>query len=110
TRFAGRRIIGVYQPHTYSRISYLWDEWTSCWDGLDRLIVLETFAARETPVPGRSAHDLAEAVETPSASYAADFDAAAEQVVAIAEPGDGVFTIGAGDVNAVGPRILELLR
>ena len=55
TAFPGRRIIGIYQPHTYSRIAYLWDEWLTCWDGLDGLVVLETYAAREAPLPGRSA-------------------------------------------------------
>src|SRR5690606_25897314 len=48
-RFGDRRIIAIHQPHTYSRIAYLWDEWTRCWDGADALIVLETYAAREKP-------------------------------------------------------------
>ncbi len=110
SRFPGRRLIGVYQPHTYSRISYLWDEWTRCWDGLDELIVLETYAARELSVAGRSAADLAAAIEQPAAKYAADFASAATQAAALARPGDVVFTIGAGDVVEVGPLILEALR
>ncbi len=108
--FPGRRIIGVYQPHTYSRIGYLWDEWLSCWEGLDALVVLETYAARETPLPGRSAADLAAAITSPKATYAKDFDDAAAQAKALARPGDIVFTIGAGDVLEVGPKLLELLR
>jgi UDP-N-acetylmuramate--alanine ligase len=60
--FPERRIIGVYQPHTYSRIGYLWDEWLNCWNGLEALVVLETYAAREAPLPGRSAKDLEEAI------------------------------------------------
>lgn len=108
--FPGRRLIGIYQPHTYSRIAYLWDEWLRCWDGLDELIVLETYAAREAPLPGRSAADLAAAITTPRASYARDFDDAARQAAARARAGDVVFTIGAGDVAEVGPRLLEALR
>lgn len=109
TRFPERRLIGVYQPHTYSRIAYLWDEWTRCWDGLDELVVLETYAARENPEAGRSARDLAAAIESPTARYATDFDDAARQAVALAKPGDVIFTIGAGDVVEVGPKIMELL-
>jgi UDP-N-acetylmuramate--alanine ligase len=109
-RFAGRRLIGVHQPHTYSRISYLWDEWTTCWQGLDALVILETYAARETPVAGRSAADLARAISEPVATYAPDFDAAARAAVELAGPGDVIFTIGAGDVVEVGPKMLELLR
>ena len=108
--FPERRIIGIYQPHTYSRIGYLWDEWLTCWAGLDALVVLETYAAREQPLPGRSAADLATAIVEPSASYAKDFDDAAAQAKSLARPGDVVFTIGAGDVVEVGPKLLELLR
>jgi UDP-N-acetylmuramate--alanine ligase len=108
--FPERRLIGIHQPHTYSRISYLWDEWTRCWDSLDELIILETYAARETPVAGRSAADLAAAIEQPRAAYAADFEDAARQAIALARPGDVVMTIGAGDVTEIGPRVLEMLR
>ena len=100
----------VYQPHTYSRIAYLWDEWTRCWAGIDELIVLETYAAREKPEAGRSAADLVAAIAAPKATYAKDFDEAARLAVAAARPGDVVFTMGAGDVVEVGPRIVELLR
>ncbi len=109
-RFGSRRIIGVYQPHTYTRTDYLWDDWLTCFSGLDVLIVVETFAARETPKPGRTASDLARAMTSPAASYAADFESAARMAVELAQPGDVIFTIGAGDGNAVGPMILELLR
>jgi len=108
--FPERRIIGIYQPHTYSRIGYLWDDWLTCWKGLEALVVLETYAAREASLPGRSARDLAEAIEGVATSYAADFDDAARQARHLARPGDVVFTIGAGDVVEVGQRLLELLR
>jgi UDP-N-acetylmuramate--alanine ligase len=108
--FPERRVIAIYQPHTYSRIAYLWDEWLTCWKGLHQLVVLETYAARETPLPGRSAEDLANAVQDVEAVYAADFDDAAARARALARPGDVVFTIGAGDVVEVGPKLLELLR
>jgi UDP-N-acetylmuramate--alanine ligase len=109
TRFGARRLIGVYQPHTYSRISYLWEDWRTCWGNLDALIVVETYAARETPLPGRSASDLAHAIDRPDAVYAPDFEAAANMAVQLAKPGDVIFTIGAGDVVDVGPMILERL-
>ena len=109
TRFPGRRLIGIHQPHTYSRIAYLWDAWLECWDGLDELVILETYAARETPTEGRGAADLARNIARPSPSYAADFAAAVEQAAALAEPGDVVMTIGAGSITEVGPLLLERL-
>ena len=109
TRFPGKRLIGIHQPHTYSRIAYLWEDWLTCWDGLDELVILETYAARETPTEGRMAADLARAIARPSASYAADFAGAVEQAAALAGPGDVVLTIGAGSVTEVGPLLLERL-
>ena len=109
TRFPGKRLIGIHQPHTYSRIAYLWEDWLTCWDGLDELVILETYAARETPTEGRMATDLARAIARPSASYAADFAGAVEQTAALAGPGDVVLTIGAGSVTEVGPLLLERL-
>ena len=109
TRFPGRRLIGIHQPHTYSRIAYLWDAWLECWDGLDELVILETYAARETPTEGRGAADLARNIARPSPSYAADFATAVEQAAALAEPGDVVMTIGAGSITEVGPLLLERL-
>lgn len=109
-RFGGRRIIGVYQPHTYTRTAYLWNDWLTCFEGLDALIVVETYAAREDPQTGRSAADLARTMTLPPASYAGTFEQAARMAVELAKPGDVIFTIGAGDVTEIGPMILELLR
>ncbi|MEP6872464.1 MAG: UDP-N-acetylmuramate--L-alanine ligase [Anaerolineaceae bacterium] len=108
--FPGARLIIAYQPHTYSRIAYLWDEWIGCWEGVDELVVLETYAARENPKDGKSARDLAAAITSPVACYAATFDEAASTIAALARSGDVVFTMGAGDVVEVGPKILELLQ
>ncbi|MEO6398316.1 MAG: Mur ligase family protein, partial [Tepidiformaceae bacterium] len=108
--FPRQKLIVVYQPHTYSRIAYLWDEWVSCWEGVDSLVVLETYAAREDPRSGRSAKELASAIGTPVTQYAATFDAAAEMAARAARTGDVIFTMGAGDVVEVGPKILELLQ
>ena len=105
--FPGRRLVGVHQPHTYTRIAYLWDEWLRCWEGLDALVILETYAAREQPVAGRGARDLAEAIRTPPAQYAATFEEAAKLARELAGPDDVIVTIGAGDVFEVGRLIVE---
>ncbi len=109
TRFPGRRLIGIHQPHTYSRIAYLWEAWLDCWEGLDELVILETYAARETPLEGHAAADLARNIARPTTSYAPDFAAAVAQAAALARSGDVVMTIGAGSVTEVGPMLLEAL-
>ena len=64
-RFAGRRLVGLFQPHTYSRTLYLLDEFRTCFEGLDVLLILETYAAREPIAAGMSAEELSREVTQP---------------------------------------------
>ncbi len=109
-QFAGRRLVCLFQPHTYSRSQYLLDEFRDCFAGVDVLLIAETYAAREGPASGIDGQGLVDALTHPSAKYAGGLDEAAKIVVDILEPGDVFFTIGAGDVDAVGPVVLEGLK
>jgi UDP-N-acetylmuramate--alanine ligase len=53
---------------------------------------------------------IVDAVPGGRARFAPDADQAATVIDAIAEPGDLVLTMGAGDITALGPRLLEILR
>ena len=106
-RFPGRRLVAVFQPHTYSRTQYLFDEFRTCFEELDELFILATYAAREPASAGMDAQALAEAIETPKARYVATFEQATEAALEALRPGDVFFTIGAGDVDAMGPLVLS---
>jgi UDP-N-acetylmuramate--alanine ligase len=111
-RFPGRRLVVLFQPHTFTRTAYLLDEWTSCFTGVDALFITHTYAAREEAAAGLSGRDLAEALTaagTP-ATYADSFEEAADAVARELREGDVFFTVGAGDVDSVGPMVLERLR
>jgi len=109
-RFAGRRLVGLFQPHTYSRTLYLLEEFRTCFEGLDVLLIADTFAAREPIAAGMSAEELAREVTRPEARFVATFAEAAVAALDILKPGDVFFTLGAGDVNEVGPMVVEGLR
>lgn len=109
-RFPGRRIMAVFQPHTYTRTRYLLEGFRACFARVDRLFILETYPARERPDEGLSGRDLADAIAEPPATYVATFEEAAERISAELQPGDVLMTIGAGDVDRVGPMVLERLR
>jgi UDP-N-acetylmuramate--alanine ligase len=104
-RFPGRRI----QPHTYSRTTYLLDEFRTCFQDCDVLFIAATYAAREHPSAGMDAEQLAREITEPSASYAGAVSEAAGVVSAALRPGDVFFTVGAGDVDKAGPLVLSLL-
>jgi UDP-N-acetylmuramate--alanine ligase len=109
-RFGSRRLVVLFQPHTFTRTQYLLDEWKTCFAGADALYITHTYAARETPEQGLSGADLAAALTSPAAVYVDSFDDAAEQIASDLREGDVFFTVGAGDVDRVGPMVLERLR
>jgi UDP-N-acetylmuramate--alanine ligase len=102
---AGGRVIAVFQPHLYSRTRIFGAEFGAALGRADVAVVLDVYAAREDPEPGVTGELVASAVPG-GARYvprAADVPAA---VADIAQPGDVVLTMGAGDVTRLGPLIL----
>ena len=109
-RFPHRRLVCLFQPHTYSRTRYLLDGFRSCFADCDVLLIAETYAAREEPSAGMSAEELAAEVGQPRARYSGDLAQSAAAAAELLQPGDVFFTIGAGDVEKVGPMVLEALE
>ena len=109
-RFPGRRIVAMFQPHTYARSRYLLDGFKQCFKGFDKLFILETYAAREAIADGMTGAQLAAELHDPAPEYAETFEQGANMVAASLQPGDVFFTVGAGDVDAIGPMVLERLR
>jgi UDP-N-acetylmuramate--alanine ligase len=110
TRFRGRRLVCLFQPHTYTRTQYLLEDFRTCFHDCDALFIARTYAAREEPSAGLTAEDLAREVADPPATYAGELDEAARVVTNELWPGDVFFTVGAGDIEKVGPIVLALLR
>ncbi len=108
--FPGRRIVALFQPHTYARTRYLLDGFRTCFRDFDRLFILDTYAAREAIADGMTAQQLVGEVEGPEATFVPDFETAAQRVAGELAPGDVFFTVGAGDVDTVGPMVLERLK
>lgn len=108
-RFPERRLVCLFQPHTYTRTSYLLEGFRTCFEDCDVLLIADTYAAREEPSAGMDAQQLADEIESPPAGYAGTVEQAAEAAAAVLQPGDVFFTIGAGDVEKAGPMVLELL-
>jgi UDP-N-acetylmuramate--alanine ligase len=105
----GGRVIAVFQPHLYSRTKTFAAEFGAALDGADRAFVLDVYAARERPIPGISGATVAAGVSVP-VTYIPDLSAVAAQVAQVAQPGDVIVTMGAGDVTMLGPEILTELQ
>jgi UDP-N-acetylmuramate--alanine ligase len=109
-RFPGRRLVVLFQPHTYTRTQYLLEGFRDCFQDCDVLLIARTYAAREEPSAGMTAEELAREITDPPARYTGELDESARAVAEVLEPGDVFFTVGAGDVEKVGPMLVEVLR
>ncbi|GLB62887.1 UDP-N-acetylmuramate--L-alanine ligase [Dietzia sp. NCCP-2495] len=101
----GGRLVAVFQPHLYSRTRIFAEEFAAALSLADRVVVLEVYGAREQPEPGVDAGLITRHVTSP-VDRASDLDTALEVVTGMIEPGDVVFTLGAGDITTLGPRIV----
>jgi UDP-N-acetylmuramate--alanine ligase len=97
------RVIAVVQPHRYSRLNSLFQEFCACFNDADAVIVADVYPAGEAPIEGASRDGLVEglrrwghrrviALEGP--------DALAAVIAEEARPGDLVVCLGAGDITA----------
>jgi UDP-N-acetylmuramate--alanine ligase len=108
-----RRIHVIFQPHRYTRTFYLMDEFARSFMHADKLYVLDIYAASEKPIEGVTAEALVERIHQfghHAVEYAPSMAAAVDGVLAAAEPGDAVLTLGAGNVWQAGDLVLARLR
>lgn len=101
----------IFQPHTYTRTTALFDDFAEAFAEADNLILAEIYAARETNIHKISAKSLAERIQEThpdkNVMFEADFDKIAKFVKKNAAKGDLVITMGAGDIYKVGELILN---
>ena len=100
-----KRTVVVFQPHTYSRTAALFDDFVAQLRRPDVLLLAEIFAAREQNTIGISSSQLADRI--PGANFYASFDELENALRSLAQPGDVILTVGAGDVYRVGERLVE---
>lgn len=100
------RVVLAFQPHTYTRTKALFDDFVTQLKKADVLIVAEIYAARERNTVGISSKDLCEQI--PGSIYCETLQEVAAQLAQIAQPGDVVLTVGAGDIFRAGEMALEI--
>ncbi|MBL8640821.1 MAG: UDP-N-acetylmuramate--L-alanine ligase [Alphaproteobacteria bacterium] len=110
------RIIAVVQPHRYSRLHDLFQEFCTCFDEADVVLVADVYAAGEQPIEGVNKESLAEGIRAVGHRHVdiiSDPSQLPHQVAAIAESGDMVICLGAGNITYWAhdlPAQLELIQ
>lgn len=92
-----KKLICVFQPHTYSRTYALSDRFAKAFECADKVILADIYAAREQNTYGISSQELALRIGD-KAVYGGDLDSIASAVKKLAKRGDTVIVMGAGDI------------
>jgi UDP-N-acetylmuramate--alanine ligase len=108
-----RKVHVLFQPHRYTRTQALIDEFASAFDHADTVTFMDIYSAGEAPIPGVNGETLVEAVLEHDPSTKVRFikhrTDVPREMGAIAQNGDLIITMGAGDVTVLAPLILEAL-
>lgn len=100
-----KRVVLVFQPHTYSRTAALFEDFVKQLSRADLTYLAEIYAARETNTLGISSADLAKNI--PNAIFLPSFEELEKALRFTAAPGDIILTVGAGDVYKIGERLVK---
>ena len=100
-----QRVIVAFQPHTYTRTAALFDNFVKELKLADVAILAEIYAAREQNTLGISSKDLADRI--PGSIFCATLEDVTEQFKKLAQPGDLLLTVGAGDIYRAGEALVK---
>ena len=104
--FKNRNIIAVFQPHRFTRLNSLWDDFLQAFDEVNRAIVTDVFSASEPPIEGVSGENFAK--ELDDAEYiSGDIKTVAKKLLPTLKSGDIVIGLGAGTITALGKELLN---
>ena len=111
-KFPNERIWCVYQPHMYTRTKALFTKFVRSFEEstVDKLILVDIFAAREKNTENISSLDLVRSIKNKDVKYIGDLEQAAVYVAKNISAGDVVVAMGAGDINKLSGLILNKLR
>lgn len=103
--FRDRRKIAVFQPHRYTRMKDLMDEFAVSWKDADELVVTDIYGAGEEKIEGVTIEAFLQRVQRENVTYVPR-----EHLVSFLQsyvaPNDVVVTLGAGDVTKVGSELM----
>ena len=100
-----KRVIFAFQPHTYTRTKALFDDFVQQLRRPDIVVLAEIYAARERNTIGISSRDLLEHI--PNGIYCATLPQVTQTLSELAQPGDVILTVGAGDIYRAGEALLK---
>ena len=104
--YADKKVLGVFQPHLYTRTRDFYQEFAAALSHLDEAMLVELYPAREEPIAGISSQTIYDEIICPKT-----LTTKAELInVLKTKHFDVLLTLGAGDLDAMLPQIVESLK
>lgn len=110
--FKNKNVIAVFQPHRYTRLKNLWDEFMEAFDNVDRVIVTDVYAASEDELEGINSEnfvkELSKKLSVPCENISGNMETVAKRLFPSLKQNDIVIGLGAGTITALGKELLKL--
>ena len=107
--YPDRKILGIFQPHLYSRTQDFYKEFAHSLDQLDEVILLDIYPARELPIPGVTSHMIAEAMEHKDVVVLPK-EGLLPHLRSLTSLPEVILMVGAGDIDRLVPQVAEEIR
>ena len=105
------QVIAIFQPHLFTRTRDFLDEFAQSFDEADVVLITEIYPAREKPIAGVTAERIAQLAKARHPQkvirYLTPKEMIAQQVRELAQPGDLVLVMGAGDIDSVARELVR---
>ena len=107
--YPDRKILGIFQPHLYSRTQDFYREFAHSLDQLDEVILLDIYPARELPIPGVTSHLIAEAMKHKDVVVLPK-EGLLPHLRSLSTLPEVILMVGAGDIDRLVPQVAEEIR
>ena len=104
--FKEKNVIAVFQPHRYTRLFNLWDDFSNAFTDVDRVVVTDVYAASESPIENVNSEIFAK--ENGFEYIAGSIKEVAQKLLPTLKAGDIVIGLGAGTITNLSKEILSL--
>lgn len=111
TEFPEKHVIAVFQPHRYTRLKSLWNEFLNVFENVPHVIVTDVFSASEAPIDGISGENFAKDLRKycPNCEYiSGSIEEVAKKLYPQLKKDDIVVGLGAGTITSLGKDLLKI--
>ncbi|MBS6603952.1 MAG: UDP-N-acetylmuramate--L-alanine ligase [Brachyspira sp.] len=109
--FKGKNVVAVFQPHRYTRLKNLWNEFLNAFENVDKVIVTDVYAASEDAIEGVNSKAFADDLNKNGVNceyIKGDMKAVARAIYPSLKEDDVVIGLGAGTITVLGKELIAL--